>query len=135
MYRRLTLHQLTIFVELARQQNMTRAAAELHMSTPALSLQIKHMAEAIGMPLHEQIGRQLHLTEAGRLVEAAARDVLERLEVLASEVDELQGLERGSLKLSIITTAKYLLPRLLGDFCRQHPPSTWRWMSPTVISV
>ncbi len=121
MYRRLTLHQLALFTVLARQRNMTKAAAELHMTTPALSIQIKQMAEAIGMPLHEQVGKQLHLTEAGLLVEQAARDVLERLDSLSSELAELQGLERGSLKISIITTAKYFVPRLLGEFCRQHP--------------
>lgn len=121
MYRRLTLHQLAIFVVLARHQNMTRAAAELHMTTPALSIQVKQMAESIGMPLHEQIGRRLYLTEAGRSVEAAARDVLQRLEELGTELAELEGLERGSLKLAIITTAKYFIPRLLGEFCQQHP--------------
>lgn len=121
MYRRLTLHQLAIFAVLARHENMTRAAAELHMTTPALSIQIKQMAESLGTPLHEQIGRRLYLTEAGRRVEVAARDVLQRLDELGDELAELQGLERGSLKLSIITTAKYFVPRLLGEFCRQHP--------------
>lgn len=121
MYRRLTLHQLAIFVVLARHQNMTRAAAELHMSTPALSIQIKQMAESLGTPLHEQIGRRLYLTEAGRRVEVAARDVLQRLDELGDELAELEGLERGSLKLAIITTAKYFVPRLLGEFCRRHP--------------
>lgn len=121
MYRRLTLHQLAIFAVLARHQNMTRAAEELHMTTPALSIQVKQMAEAIGVPLHEQIGRRLYLTDAGRRVETAARDVLERLDELGTELAELQGLERGSLKLAIITTAKYFVPRLLGEFCRRHP--------------
>jgi len=121
LYRRLTLHQLAIFAVLARHQNMTRAAAELHMTTPALSIQVKQMAESIGMPLHEQIGRRLYLTEAGRRVEAAARDVLQRLDELSTELAELEGLERGSLKLAIITTAKYFVPRMLGDFCRKHP--------------
>jgi len=121
LYRRLTLHQLAIFAVLARHQNMTRAAAELHMTTPALSIQVKQMAESIGVPLHEQIGRRLYLTEAGRKVEAAARDVLQRLDELGTELAELEGLERGSLKLAIITTAKYFVPRLLGEFCRLHP--------------
>lgn len=91
------------------------------MTTPALSIQIKQMAEAIGMPLHEQVGKRLYLTEAGKRVEQAARDVLGRLEELATDIAELQGLEHGNLKLSIITTAKYFVPRLLGEFCRQHP--------------
>jgi len=116
----MTLHQLAIFTAFARHQNMTKAAAELHMTTPALSIQIKQLAEAIGMPLHEQIGKRLFLTGAGRRVEVAARDVLDRLNGMTSELAELQGLERGSLKLSIISTAKYFVPRLLGEFYRQH---------------
>ena len=91
------------------------------MSTPALSIQIKKMSEMFGMPLHEQVGKRLYLTEAGQRVAQAARDVLERLEGLSTELAQLQGLERGSLRLSIITTAKYFVPRLLGEFYRQHP--------------
>ena len=121
MHRRLTLHQLAIFSVFARHQNMTRAAAELHMTTPALSIQVKQMAQSIGLPLHEQIGRRVHLTEAGHKVGAAARDVLQRLDELGNELAEIQGMERGSLKLSIISTAKYFVPRLLGEFCRRHP--------------
>lgn len=121
MYRRLTLHQLVIFEVLARHGNMTRAAEELHLTTPALSIQVKQMAETIGLPLHEQVGKKLYLTEAGVKVEQAARDVLERLKDLTTELAELQGLEQGSLKITMVTTAKYFVPRLLGDFCRLHP--------------
>lgn len=91
------------------------------MSTPAFSIQIKQMAGSLGTPLHEQIGRRIYLTEAGERVAAAARDVLHRLDELGVELDELQGLECGTLRLAIITTAKYFVPRLLGEFCRQHP--------------
>jgi DNA-binding transcriptional LysR family regulator len=119
--RHATLHQLKIFTALARQLNMTRAAEELHMTPPALSIQIKQLSEHVGIPLHEQIGKRLFLTEAGWLVEAASRDIFERLDRLAMDLAKAQGLERGSLKLSIITTATYFVPRLLGDFCKQHP--------------
>ena len=119
--RHATLHQLKIFTALARQLNMTRAAEELHMTPPALSIQIKQLSEHVGAPLHEQIGKRLFLTGAGRLVDAASRDVFERLDRLAMDLAKAQGLERGSLKLSIITTAKYFVPRLLGDFWKQHP--------------
>lgn len=119
--RHVTLHQMKIFVALARHLNMTRAAEELHMTPAALSIQVKQLAESVGAPLHEQIGKRLYLTETGRRVDAACRDVLSRLEALAMELAEAQGLERGSLRLSIITTAKYFVPRLLGDFCKRHP--------------
>lgn len=100
---------------------MTRAAEELHITPAALSIQIKHLATAVGTPLYEQIGKRLFLTATGRLVDAACRDVFGRLEQLVNELDEAQGLDRGSLKLSIITTAKYFVPRMLGEFCKQHP--------------
>ncbi|MEW5887427.1 MAG: LysR substrate-binding domain-containing protein [Pseudomonadota bacterium] len=119
--RHLTLHQMKVFTALARHLNMTRAAEELHMTPAALSIQVKQLAESVGAPLHEQIGKRLYLTGTGRLVEAACHDVFSRLERLAMELAEAQGLERGSLRLSIITTAKYFVPRLLGDYCRQHP--------------
>lgn len=119
--RHATLHQLKIFTALARHLNMTRAAEGLHMTPGALSVQIKQLSEAVGAPLHEQIGKRLFLTDAGRLVDAASRDVIERLERLAMDLGKTQGLERGSLKLSIITSAKYFAPRFLGAFCKQHP--------------
>lgn len=116
-----TLHQLEIMLALARHLNMTRAAEELYMTPAALSIQIKQLSEAMGAPLHEQVGKRLFLTEAGRLVEEAGRDVLDRLGALAVALAETEGLERGSLSLSIITTAKYFVPRLLGRFCKMHP--------------
>ncbi|MCK9188825.1 LysR family transcriptional regulator [Acidithiobacillus sp.] len=119
--RHATLHQMKIFTTLARHLNMTRAAETLHMTPAALSIQIKQLSEAVGAPLHEQIGKRLFLTATGRLVDAACRDVFERLEKLSIEMAGDQGLDRGSLKLSIITTAKYFAPRLLGAFCKQHP--------------
>lgn len=119
--RQITLHQLKIFTALARHLNMTRAAETLHMTPAALSIQVKQLAEAMGTPLHEQIGKRLFLTDAGQRVDAASRDVFERLERLAADLAEEKGLERGSLRVSIITTAKYFVPRMLGDFCRAHP--------------
>jgi len=70
---------------------------------------------------HGGLGKRLYLTDAGQRVLLAARDVIERLQGLTTELAELQGLENGRLNLSIITTAKYFVPRLLGEFCRRHP--------------
>jgi len=119
--RHATLHQLKIFMALARHLNMTRAAEELHMTPAALSIQIKQLAGAVGAPLHEQIGKRLFLTAPGQLVDEACRDVFGRLERLSAELAGAQGLERGSLKLSIITTASYFAPYLLATFCKKHP--------------
>lgn len=116
-----TLHQLEIMMVLARHLNMTRAAEELHMTPAALSLQIKQLSKTIGMPLHEQVGKHLFLTPAGELVEAAGRDIFDRLQVLQVGLAEHRGLERGSLRLAIVSTAKYFVPRVLGSFCKLHP--------------
>lgn len=121
MLRRVTLHQMRLFAALARHGSMTRAAEETNMTTPAFSIQIKQLAQTCGAPLHEVHGRKLQLTDAGRAVAAAALDVGERLDLLHAELAELQGLERGRVRLSMIATARYFATRLIGDFCRAHP--------------
>ncbi len=118
---RATLRQLKIFDTVARNMSFARAAEELHLTPPALSIQIKQLAEVFGQPLFEQIGKRISLTSAGIVAWAACRDILNRLEQLAQELGALQGLERGTLKLATLATAKYFIARLLGDFCAQHP--------------
>ncbi len=116
-----TLHQLKIFDAVARHMSFVRAAEELYLTPPALSIQVKQLAEAIGQPLFEQIGKKISLTAAGEVSWATCRDVLNRLEQLTHELAALQGLEKGSLKLATLSTAKYFIPRLLGEFCMKHP--------------
>ena len=120
MLRRITLHQLRLFAALARTMNMTRAAEELNMTPSAFSIQIKQLSDTFGVPLHEQAGKKLYLTEAGRTVAAASREMIERLDLLGMEIDALQGLRRGTLRVAMITTARYFATRLIGDFCRAH---------------
>lgn len=120
MLRRITLHQLRLFAALARTMNMTRAAEELHMTPSAFSIQIKQLADSFGVALHEQVGKKLFLTEAGRAVAVAAREMVERLDLLGMEIADMQGLERGTLRVAMITTARYFATRLIGDFCRAH---------------
>jgi DNA-binding transcriptional LysR family regulator len=119
--RRVTLHQLRLIASLSRHMNMTRAAEEMHMTPSAFSVQIKQLAESLGLPLHEQSGKKLYLTEAGQAAALASRDILERLDLLGMELGEMQGLERGCLRLAMITTARYFATKLIGDFCRDHP--------------
>lgn len=116
-----TLHQLKIFDAVARHMSFARAAEELYLTPPALSIQVKQLAEIIGQPLFEQIGKKISLTAAGELSWATCRDVLNRLEQLTQELAALQGMEKGTLKLATLATVKYFIPRLLGDFCMKHP--------------
>ncbi len=121
LIRRATLHQLRIFDALARHMSITRTAEVLHLTPPAISIQVKQLAEAAGQPLVEQVGKKLYLTEAGEAVASACRDISARMERLVQELAAIQGLERGTLSVSILTTAKYFVPLLLGQLSAQHP--------------
>lgn len=119
--RHLTLHQLRIFLTVARHGSFARAAEALHLSPPTLSLQVKQLADSVGQPLFEQLGKKIFLTAAGRTLADACSDIEARLDLLAQDLDALKGIEKGSLKLAILTTVKYTVPKLLGGFCAQHP--------------
>jgi len=118
---RFSLRQLQIFGAVARHLSYTRAAEDLHLTQPAVFAQIKHLEESIGQPLLERIGKQLHLTPAGHEVLATSRETVDALERLEMRLADMQGLKRGRLRIAIVTTAKYLIPRLLGEFCSHYP--------------
>jgi DNA-binding transcriptional LysR family regulator len=112
---------LRIFLAVARLNSFARAAEELHLSPPTLSLQVKQLAETVGQPLFEQLGKKIFLTAAGRTLADACADIEARMERLSQDLAALQGVEKGSLKLAILTTVKYTVPKLLGGFCAAHP--------------
>jgi len=112
---------MRIFDAVAEHKSISRAAEVLHLTPPAVSIQVKQLAEAAGQPLVEQMGKKLYLTEAGEAVALACRDVAARIERLGQELSALQGLEKGTLRVSILTTAKYFVPQLLGELSAQHP--------------
>lgn len=119
--RHATLHQLRIFLAVARHGSFARAAEALHLSPPTLSLQVKQLADTVGQPLFEQLGKKIYLTAAGQTLAEACEDVEARLERLSQDLAALQGVERGRLRLAILTTVKYTVPKLLGGFCAAHP--------------
>jgi DNA-binding transcriptional LysR family regulator len=116
-----TLHQLKVFETVARNGSFTRAAEELFITQPTVSSQVKQLTKAIGLPLFEQIGKSLYLTDAGKELLAACQDVFERLGNFEIKIADLKGTKQGQLNLAVITTAKYFVPRLLGSFCQQYP--------------
>jgi LysR family transcriptional regulator, low CO2-responsive transcriptional regulator len=116
-----TLHQLKVFEAAARHSSFTRAAEELFLTQPTVSMQIKQLTKSVGLPLFEQVGKRLYLTEAGRELYATCRQIFETIAQFEMKVADLKGLKQGQLRLSVITTAKYFIPRLLGPFCQLYP--------------
>jgi DNA-binding transcriptional LysR family regulator len=117
---RLTLHQLRVFSVAARHGSYTRAAEELGLTQPTVSMQIKQLSQIVGLPLFEQIGKKLYLTQAGKELSHSCQEIFERLNQMEMTVSNLKGLKQGSLKLAVVTTAKCVIPRLLGPFCRRY---------------
>jgi len=116
-----TLQQLRLFEAVARHKSYTRAAEEIHLSQPAVSIQVKRLEENVGLPLFEHVGRRIQLTDAGRELYAASKDVLGRLTELDGAIDSLSGEVAGPLRVTAVTSAKYFLPHLLGAFIRRYP--------------
>ena len=117
----LTIKQLKTFEAIARYLNFSRAADALYLSQPAVSMQIKQLEESIGLPLLEKQGKRLSLTDAGRETLRHSRAVLQQLQDLEATLDEMKGLERGKLTISVVSTASYFMPHLLAKFIRKHP--------------
>lgn len=119
--RRLTLRQLRIFEAVARHLSFSRAAAELHLSQPAVSIQVKGIEAILGLPLTEQLGRKVFLTDAGRDVLHAARAITARLDDLQENLTQLRGLEGGRLRIAVTSTANHIATDLLARFRQQLP--------------
>ncbi len=117
----ITLRHLKIFEAVSRCGSISRAAAELHLTQPAVSMQMKQLDEQIGLPLLEQVGKRMFLTEAGRELQRHALDIGARMSELNAAMDQFRGLERGLLRLAVVSTANYFLPSLIADFNRRHP--------------
>ncbi|RKZ86396.1 MAG: LysR family transcriptional regulator [Candidatus Parabeggiatoa sp. nov. 1] len=117
----MTLRQLTLFKAVAQHLSFTRAAAELCLTQPAVSIQIKQLEGHVGMPLFEQVGKRIFLTDAGRELYAACGDIFARIDALETSLNELQGSIKGQLKLSVVTTAAYFTPHLFKAFLELYP--------------
>lgn len=117
----LTLQQLRLFEAVSRLGSYTRAAEELFITQPAVSIQIKRLEDQVGLPLFEHVGKKTFPTTAGKTVYAASLDILNRVETLKNSIEELKGVIKGTLQMSVVSTAKYFLPNLLGSFLQQYP--------------
>jgi len=116
----ITFRQLKVFEAAARHLSYTRAADELHLSQPGVSMQIKQLEESIGLPLFEQIGKKMHLTLAGKEIHAYSERISNMLDEIEVVLDEFKGLQSGRLAISVATTASHFATRLLAEFAKQH---------------
>ena len=116
----LTLRQLQIFEAVARHLSFSRAAEELHLTQPAVSMQMRELEQNVGIALTEQIGKKISLTEAGEELQRHSRDILVRVGVAKQSLEMLKGEDRGRLNIAVVSTAKYFAPKLLALFRRRH---------------
>ncbi|GAB3895317.1 LysR family transcriptional regulator PycR [Larkinella knui] len=115
-----TLHQLHVFFKIAQTQSITRAANELHLSQPAVSIQLKNFQDQFDIPLTEIISRRIYLTDFGREIAQAAENILNEAQVLNHKTLAYKGLLYGKLKVSVVSTGKYVMPYFLSGFMAQH---------------
>jgi DNA-binding transcriptional LysR family regulator len=116
-----TLHQLRIFVAVAKHLSFARAAEEMHLSQPAVSMQIKELESVMELPLFERAGRSIRLTMPGEYLLVYARRVLGTLKEAGDAMAKLRKVQGGSITIGMVSTAEYFLPRLLARFRAQHP--------------
>ena len=111
---RMTLRQLQIFNEVCDLRSYSRAAEEMSLTQPAVSLQIRQLEELIGQPLFDYVGKKLYMTEAAEALQRASRDIFGRLENLDMQLSDMQGSLQGQLKLAVESSAKYFVPHLFA---------------------
>jgi DNA-binding transcriptional LysR family regulator len=121
LIRHATLRQLQVFEAIVRLGSFTRAAEELFLTQPTVSMQIKKLADTMGLPLFEHVGRNVRPTEAGDQLYQSCRRIFDNLANLEMKMADLKGVRSGRLRLGVITTAKYFAPEVLGEFCQLYP--------------
>ncbi len=118
---RMTLRQLQVFRSVCQQRSYSRAAEEMALTQPAVSLQIRQLEELLGQPLFDYVGKKLHLTDAAVALQQASADIFARLESLDMQLSDLQGSLQGQLSLAVESSAKYFVPHLFAAFRREYP--------------
>ena len=115
-----TLRQLQVFLKIAQTKSITKAAEELYLSQPAVSIQLKNFQEQFEIPLTEVVGRKLFITDFGKEIAVAAENILNEVYKINYKTLSHKGQMSGRLKLSVVSTAKYVMPYFLADFIKQH---------------
>jgi len=117
----ITFRQLRLFLALAQTESVTKAARMMHVTQPTASMQLKEITENVGLPLFEVISKKVHLTQLGVELAKTAREMTAQWEAFEQHVTQTRGLTKGNLRVAVVSTAKYFIPRLLGSFCSKYP--------------
>ncbi len=117
----ITIRQLQVFIAVAKNLSYTRAARELGLTQPAVSMQIKQLEQSVGIPVFEQIGKKVYKTKAGEIMLSHAISIQEHLTTSQQEIDNLKGVDSGHLSIGVVSTVNYFAARLLASFARTYP--------------
>lgn len=117
----ITFRQLRLFLALAETGSVSTAARMMHVTQPTASMGLKEITDAIGVPLYEVVARKVYLTALGQELAKTARAISTEWEAFEQEVYGVKGLTQGKLKVAVVSTAKYFIPRILGSFCAKYP--------------
>lgn len=115
-----TLNQLQIFLKIVQTQSVTKAAEELHLTQPAVSIQLKNFQEQFDLPLTEVVGRKIYITDFGREIGEAAENIINQVYAINYKTLAFKGQLTGRLKISVVSTGKYVMPYFLTNFMQQH---------------
>lgn len=115
-----TLNQLQIFLKIVETMSVTKAAEELHLTQPAVSIQLKNLQDQFEIPLTEVIGRKLYITDFGKEIAEAAEKILNEVHAINFRTQAFKGQLTGKLKLSVVSTGKYVMPFFLSEFMAKH---------------
>lgn len=118
---RITLRQVHIFETVARYQSHTKAAADIHMTQPAVSMQMKQLEDSLGIKLIERHGKSITLTREAQALRKYTGNIMQSYRALESYIEDIKGCEQGNLIISATTTANHFTSRILAKFSRQHP--------------
>lgn len=115
-----TLHQLQVFLKITQTKSITKAAEELHLTQPAVSIQLKNLQDQFEIPLTEVVGRQLYITDFGKEIALAAQNIIDEVYNINFKTLAFKGILSGKLKISVVSTGKYVMPYFLSHFINNH---------------
>ena len=115
-----TLNQLQIFLKIVQAESITKAAEELHLTQPAVSIQLKNLQDQFDIPLTEVLGRKLYITDFGREIAESAENIINQVYAINFKTQAHKGQLTGRLKLSVVSTGKYVMPYFLSMFMKKH---------------